>query len=171
MLLGDIEKMLSHSANCMDALYDNSKAFDTYLRKQGMDGILHKTDLKMRVRHTIVPHVRIHIVDVFTRSVQSYRSLSQRNKVPLHGPPDAIPEFTDDESWYRHVRHSSTQPYYEFSKQHFSGKSFVLQLVREIHRAGAPIKAAPDCIICYSTCPQHQRLVSLHESSPYVNDN
>jgi hypothetical protein len=64
MLLGDIEKMLSHSANCMDALYDNSKAFDAYLRKQGMDSILHKTDLKMRVRHTIVPHVRIHIVYV-----------------------------------------------------------------------------------------------------------
>jgi hypothetical protein len=34
------------------------------LRKQGMDSILHKTDLKMRVRHTIVPHVRIHIVYV-----------------------------------------------------------------------------------------------------------
>jgi hypothetical protein len=61
-LLGDIEIMIVLAATSMDALYDNSKAFDTFLRKQGMDRILRKTDLKMRIKHTIVPHVRIHIV-------------------------------------------------------------------------------------------------------------
>ena len=44
----------------MEALYDNSKAFDMFLRKQGMDGILRKTNLKTRATHAIVPHVRIH---------------------------------------------------------------------------------------------------------------
>jgi hypothetical protein len=48
----------------MDALYDNSKAFGAFLRKQGMDRILRKTNLKMRVRHTIVPHVRIYTYSV-----------------------------------------------------------------------------------------------------------
>jgi hypothetical protein len=56
--------MIVLSADCMDILYDNSKAFDTFLKKQGMDRILRTTDLKMRVRHTIVPHVRIRIVYV-----------------------------------------------------------------------------------------------------------
>ena len=48
----------------MDALYDNSKAFDAFLRKQRMDNILRKTELKTRATHTIVPHVRIHILNV-----------------------------------------------------------------------------------------------------------
>jgi len=74
--------MIYLSAYSLDALYDNSKAFDAFLKKQGMDRILSKTDLKMQVRHNIIPH---------------------RNKTPLHGSPDAVPEFADDESWYRHV--------------------------------------------------------------------
>jgi len=41
----------------MDALYDNSNAFDAFLRKQGMDNILSKIDLKMGAKHAIVPHV------------------------------------------------------------------------------------------------------------------
>jgi len=79
--------MISLAANCMDALYDNSKAFDAFLRKQGMDRILRKTDVKMRVKHTIVPH---------------------RNRAPLDGAPNSVPEFMDDESWYRHVNLSSS---------------------------------------------------------------
>jgi hypothetical protein len=55
----DIETMIILAASSMDALYDNSKAFDTFLRKQGMVRILRKADLKMRIKHTIVPHVRI----------------------------------------------------------------------------------------------------------------
>jgi hypothetical protein len=80
--LSDIQTMIYLSAYSLDALYDNSKAFDAFLKKQGMDRILSKTDLKMQVRHNIIPH---------------------RNKTPLHGSPDAVPEFADDESWYRHV--------------------------------------------------------------------
>ena len=59
-LSGDIETMIFLSAMSMEALYDNSKAFDMFLRKQGMDGILRETNLKTRATHTIVPHVRIH---------------------------------------------------------------------------------------------------------------
>jgi hypothetical protein len=66
--------MVFLAASSLDALYDNSKAFDTFLRKQGMDRILLKTDLKMKIKHTIVPHVRIHVC--FTRPVELTHSLS-----------------------------------------------------------------------------------------------
>jgi hypothetical protein len=42
----------------MDALYENSKPFSRYLRKQGLDEILRKAKLQFREKHTIVPHVR-----------------------------------------------------------------------------------------------------------------
>lgn len=59
-LLDDIQTMIILSMCSMDALYENSKAFDAFLKKKGMDRILRNTDLKMRLRHTIVPHVRIY---------------------------------------------------------------------------------------------------------------
>ena len=39
-------------------LYDNSKAFAAYLKKQGLDRVLSRTGLKLRANHTITPHVR-----------------------------------------------------------------------------------------------------------------
>lgn len=43
----------------MDAVYDNSKPFSAYLEKEGLAELLRKTKLKLRDRHTVVPHVSI----------------------------------------------------------------------------------------------------------------
>ena len=43
----------------IDALYDNSKPFSTFLMKEGLEGILRETKLRMREKHTIVPHVSV----------------------------------------------------------------------------------------------------------------
>ena len=44
-------------AKGMDALYENSKPFMTFLKKQGLDQILREMKLSLREAHTIVPHV------------------------------------------------------------------------------------------------------------------
>jgi hypothetical protein len=44
--------------NHVDLGYDNSKPFEDYLKKQGLDEVLQKTGLKLREAHRIVPHVR-----------------------------------------------------------------------------------------------------------------
>lgn len=41
----------------MDALYDNSKPFSKFLAKEGLEKILHETNVLLREKHTIVPHV------------------------------------------------------------------------------------------------------------------
>ena len=41
----------------INALYDNSKPFSTFLMKEGLEGILRETELGLREKHTIVPHV------------------------------------------------------------------------------------------------------------------
>jgi hypothetical protein len=41
----------------MDAVFENSKAFMTYLQKDGLTEGLEKTNLKLRDQHTILPHV------------------------------------------------------------------------------------------------------------------
>jgi hypothetical protein len=44
------------------ALYDNSAAFDEYLKAQGTDEAARKVGAKLKVRHSIVPHVRFTFV-------------------------------------------------------------------------------------------------------------
>ena len=140
--------MIVLSADCMDILYDNSKAFDTFLKKQGMDRILRTTDLKMRVRHTIVPHVRIHIVYVSlglyswpvlfhsesTCHCIAHQMLFQSSRTMRAGT-------------VMYVVHQLIH-IYKLSKQHFSGIFVDDHLVRKIHRASASIKTAPDCFTC-----------------------
>ena len=58
-LLGDLETMIHLAANSMDAIYDNSKAFNTFLRNQGIDRVLSVNRLKLRKNHKLVPHVRL----------------------------------------------------------------------------------------------------------------
>ena len=58
-LLGDLETMIYLSANSMDALYDNSEAFNTFLRNQDIDRVLSINHLKLRKNHKLVPHVRL----------------------------------------------------------------------------------------------------------------
>ena len=42
----------------MDALYENSKPFLRFLKKERLDEILRKAKLRLGEKHTIVPHVR-----------------------------------------------------------------------------------------------------------------
>jgi len=72
---------MSH-ANSMTALYDNSKAFERYLATHGMAAALHRSNLKLKQKHTIVP---------------------RRALAPLEGPPNSLPVFPDKESWYLNV--------------------------------------------------------------------
>ena len=58
-LLGDLETMIYLSANSMDAIYDNSEAFYTFLRNQDIDRVLSINHLKLRKNHKLVPHVRL----------------------------------------------------------------------------------------------------------------
>ncbi|KAF7762529.1 hypothetical protein Agabi119p4_9122 [Agaricus bisporus var. burnettii] len=80
---GDPVQLLLTSLPDLNALNDNSGPFMRYLNKQGLDGILQSTKLKLRKTHTIVPH---------------------RNRAPLSGSLNALPEFPDRDSWYYHVR-------------------------------------------------------------------
>ncbi|TFK38372.1 hypothetical protein BDQ12DRAFT_705388 [Crucibulum laeve] len=80
---GDLGMIMYLSTPTLEAVYDNSKAFATFLKNQGLDTILRETKLKKRQRHTIVPH---------------------RLGAPLHGSPETLPEFLDDTSWYHYIR-------------------------------------------------------------------
>jgi len=65
--------------NSLNAIYENSNAFEEYLAKHGMVEALRQTKLKRKQKHTIVPH---------------------RLCAPLDSPPSALPLFPDEESWY-----------------------------------------------------------------------
>ncbi|RXW23557.1 hypothetical protein EST38_g2280 [Candolleomyces aberdarensis] len=66
--LVDLEQMNDKLANLvtqkymatynLDAVFENSKAFIAYLRKNGLTEVLEKTNLKLRDQNTILPHVR-----------------------------------------------------------------------------------------------------------------
>lgn len=93
-----LENMLFMLPGDMDALYENSKPFSTFLFQQGLENILRETKLRLREKHTIVPH---------------------RDMVSLEASPNALPEFPDDESWYYHTKLSSNSwsaRYVEFTR-------------------------------------------------------
>jgi hypothetical protein len=54
-----VEEWMITSGNSINALYDNSRPFMNFLKNQGLDSILRRTKLKLRERHTVVPHVRV----------------------------------------------------------------------------------------------------------------
>ena len=54
----DGEVMVYMAFNGMEALYENSKPFSNFLKKQGLEALLKKTNLKLREKHKIFPHVR-----------------------------------------------------------------------------------------------------------------
>ncbi|KAF8800836.1 hypothetical protein BYT27DRAFT_7245483 [Phlegmacium glaucopus] len=96
--LKSVMSMLGHM-NAINALYENSKPFATFLRNEGLPGILRETNLRLREEHTIVPH---------------------RNMVPLKASRNALPEFPDDETWYYYTKLSSDSwlsRYVEFSRK------------------------------------------------------
>ena len=58
--LDDEETKLYLLADVIDTVYDNSKLFSKFLKKQGINNILNKTDLTLRRKHAIVPPVHTH---------------------------------------------------------------------------------------------------------------
>ncbi|EKM51316.1 uncharacterized protein PHACADRAFT_151996 [Phanerochaete carnosa HHB-10118-sp] len=70
---------ITATAHASAAVYDNSKAFEAHLTKQGLAAALKKAGLKRRLKHEIVPH---------------------RLCAPLDGMPSTLPDFKDKESWY-----------------------------------------------------------------------
>ncbi|KAG1747941.1 uncharacterized protein EDB91DRAFT_1235835 [Suillus paluster] len=93
-VLGDLHIGLVQVGDELNAMYDNSKAFAQYLKHQKLEDILRKTRLKLRKKHTIVPHGRFAVTIL----------VSQRYKVPLDAAPNTLPDFSDNETWYQYVR-------------------------------------------------------------------
>ena len=58
-ITGDLMSLSFLVTDDIDALYENSKQFMTFLRKQGLHQVLRETELTLREAHTIVPHVRV----------------------------------------------------------------------------------------------------------------
>ncbi|KIK98607.1 hypothetical protein PAXRUDRAFT_133868 [Paxillus rubicundulus Ve08.2h10] len=67
----------------LDTYYDNSKAFSKFFKDRGLESVERETKLKLREKHKIIPH---------------------RVRTPVDGRSDALPQFADDETWYRHTR-------------------------------------------------------------------
>ncbi|KAG0697937.1 hypothetical protein DFH29DRAFT_944009 [Suillus ampliporus] len=92
----DLQTGLLQVGDSLNAIYDNSKAFARFLKQQKLEDVLSKTKLKLREKHTIVPH---------------------RYKVPLDAAPNALPDFSDDENWYKYTQlqlSSWTERFVEF---------------------------------------------------------
>ncbi|KAF8891945.1 hypothetical protein CPB84DRAFT_1783894 [Gymnopilus junonius] len=64
------------------ALYDNSSAFEEYLKKQGTDEAMSKAGVKRRSKHTVIP---------------------QRIGARVGDPANALPYFPTDDAWYWNV--------------------------------------------------------------------
>ena len=56
--LADKETKLYILSDVADTVYDNSKPFSEFLKKQGINNILNKTGLTLRRKHAIVSPVR-----------------------------------------------------------------------------------------------------------------
>jgi len=69
------------------AIYDNSFAFRKYLKKQGAEEAAQKAGVKLKSKHTIVPH---------------------RMYAPLDTPSNTLPLFPTEESWYLNIQVDST---------------------------------------------------------------
>ncbi|RXW13619.1 hypothetical protein EST38_g12235 [Candolleomyces aberdarensis] len=83
----------------MEVMYENSKPFEKYLKKEKLDIILRETKLKLRGQHKIVPH---------------------RLGLSLGDPSDALPHFPNEESWYYRTKLSGStwvERFVEFSRE------------------------------------------------------
>ena len=60
--------MLNTCMSNVEAFHENSRPFFKFLRDRGLDDLLKKTRLRLRERHTIVPHVRDKIIHSVTLS-------------------------------------------------------------------------------------------------------
>jgi len=100
---GNLESLMFLVTDDMDALYENSKLFMTFLKKRGLDHVLSEMKLTLRETHTTVPPVSVHIYQP-ARNCFTFFLTRQRIGAPLGAKRNALPNFPDDESWYFHVR-------------------------------------------------------------------
>ncbi|KAF8953846.1 hypothetical protein BDZ97DRAFT_572842 [Flammula alnicola] len=75
--LGDFQTMLFLAMGSLDIFYDNYMPFLVFLKNQGLDSILCRENLRLRERHTIVPHVcptyvqhQLSITDLFVSDIK-----------------------------------------------------------------------------------------------------
>jgi len=80
------------------AMYENSKAFDNYLRKRKVSKTASSVGLQMKSTHTITPRVS----QIFTLMAVLLISV-QRHGVSLNSPYGTLPVFSNDEEWYQQV--------------------------------------------------------------------
>ncbi|KIL61611.1 hypothetical protein M378DRAFT_166732 [Amanita muscaria Koide BX008] len=95
----EVQALLHAGVDDVEAFYENSQPFFKFLRRQGLDDLLKKTRLKLRDKHTIVPH---------------------RILAPLEGPPTALPEIPDDDAWYYYTNltcYTWSERYVEFERK------------------------------------------------------
>ncbi|KZT23913.1 hypothetical protein NEOLEDRAFT_1068540 [Neolentinus lepideus HHB14362 ss-1] len=82
----------------LGAMYDNSSAFNKFLKAQNIDSTLRKFSLRMRKQNAILPH---------------------RNCAPVGASLNSLPRFPTDESWYLNVQLGSlawSERYVEFCR-------------------------------------------------------
>ncbi|KAL4248931.1 hypothetical protein ABKN59_007406 [Abortiporus biennis] len=72
-------QMMSSCFSFGDAAYDNSSAFARYLQRHHTETIANNVGLKLKKKHTILPH---------------------RLFSPKRGSPQSLPDFSDPESLY-----------------------------------------------------------------------
>ncbi|CCL98308.1 uncharacterized protein FIBRA_00302 [Fibroporia radiculosa] len=95
------EEYLQKATTCYkqayNTLYDNSTAFKEYLNKQDISSVLTKSGLKLKHKHTVVPH----------RLGGSLKT------------PSALPSFPDTHNWYLNVKvsdHTWLERYMEVAR-------------------------------------------------------
>ena len=98
----DVQNLVFGALSAIEALYENSKPFAEFLKKEGLGAILRKTKLRMRETHRIVPHVskKSFICPATCNDCLSVFSSFQRLSVPLSAPANTLPEFSDKDAWY-----------------------------------------------------------------------
>ncbi|KAI5479842.1 hypothetical protein MNV49_002654 [Pseudohyphozyma bogoriensis] len=80
----------------LSTVYNNNPAFETYLKKKGVEATARRYGFVLKKQHSIMPH---------------------RLLVPIDKDPNTLPVFPSNESWYRHTAISGinfTERYIEF---------------------------------------------------------
>ncbi|KIM26483.1 hypothetical protein M408DRAFT_330621 [Serendipita vermifera MAFF 305830] len=83
--------------DAVNAMYENSKSFQEYLKKRGVSGTATSQGLRLKAKHTIVP---------------------KRHFIPLDAPLSTLPSFANNEEWYEAIclsRHGFFTRFMEFS--------------------------------------------------------
>lgn len=87
----------------MTAMYDNSIPWKRYLQTQRVEEASKSAGVKLKDRHTIVPHVSL--CPKLVEYPRGPDNVLQRIGAPLGALSGALPFYPDEESWYLGVCH------------------------------------------------------------------